>query len=155
MKRRLNLHLKENTIEKLKALALDSGIKDTRVYICKKLITPYGRRMDPELEHAKNPIPNKLLYSDSKNKTICEHIMLDEDEMNVLNKLIEYHYFTNPETGKPRYSVFVACLIHYQFDKKFKSDSVKPSREETDSIDVDLMNPDRFISHEGENWGGD
>lgn len=155
MKRRLNLHLKENTVDKLKTLAIDSGINDIRVYLCKKLIISYARRIDPNLEHARNPIPNKLLYADYKNKTICEHIMLEENEMESLNKLIEYHYFTNPETGKPRYSVFIACLIHYQYEKKFKTIPVASEKKTSEAIDIDLMNPERFMDHEGENWGGD
>ena len=145
MKRRLNLHLKENTMKMLHQLADDSGIKNIQVYICKKLIIPYSRRIDPNQEHAKNPIPNKLVYSD-ENKTICTHIMLDESEEEALKKLIEYHYFMNITTGKPRYSVFIACLIHYQYDKKFKQQSVVESIEPTSNeIDLDLMNPNRFF----------
>lgn len=155
MKRRLNLHLKENTVEKLKLLAEEAGFKDTRVYICKKLILPYSRRMAEQQDHAKNPIPNKLLHSDNQRKTITDHLMLDEDEMLALNKLIDYHYFNNPETGKPRYSVFIACLIHYQFDKKFKTSPVAENTSEPVN-NIDLMNPEKFFeNHDGENWGGD
>ena len=135
MMKRINLYLKKTTYEHLMELAAESGINNLRVYIVKKLITPYARRIDSAREHAANPIPNKLVFA-SQN-TVKDHIVINETELAMLQRLIYYHYFIDSRTGKPRYSLFIACLIEHAYSKKNsgKKSDLKSSTEEADYFD--------------------
>ena len=152
MRKRLDLHLKENTIRELSQLAEESDIKDSKVYLCRRLIKIYASRMVGD--HAKTPIKNKLLHKNYYLPTIRFTIWLNEEQAESLEKLIEYHYYMNPSTGKPQYSIFIACLIRHQWEKKFNVKTVK-TNPEVRRVNPDLLDPSKFPRHDNENWGGD
>lgn len=152
MKKRLDLHFKQNTITELKQLAEESGINDPKVYLCRRLIKIYASRMNGE--HSNNPIKNKLLRKNYSLPTIRFSIWLSDEEFENLLKLIDYHYYLNPQTGKPQYSIFLACLIRHRWEKKFNVETVK-TNPEVKKINPDLLDPSKFPRHDGENWGGD
>lgn len=152
MRRRLDLHLKSNTLTELNQLADESQFGDSKVYLCRRLIKIYASRMVGE--HAKTPIKNKLLHKNYNLQTIRYTIWLSDEEYDDLVKLIDYHYYTNPQTGKPQYSIFIACLIRHQWEKKFNTETVK-TNSEVKRINPDLLDPSKFPRHDNENWGGD
>lgn len=152
MKKRIDLHLKENTIRELKQLAEESQFSDTKVYLCRRLIKIYASRMVGD--HSKTPIKNKLLHKNYYLKTIRFTIWLTQEEHENLLKLIKYHYYENTQTGKPQYSIFIACLIRHHWEKKFNEKTVK-TNPEARRINPDLLDPSKFPRHDDENWGGD
>lgn len=120
-------------------LATETGINNVRVYITKKLIVAYGRRINPEKRFNPNPLPQKLLFEESFDKTISDHLMLDVDEYQLLMRLIDYNYFNDPVTGKAQISKFIACLIIHQYEKKFSEEKVKEIKRRKIDPDLDFF----------------
>lgn len=141
---RVNLRLKAATYKMLKELADESGIRDIRVYATRKLIIPYSRRIDSSREFAKSPIPNRLPVSSYKDQTIQEHLFLDKDEKEALDKLVYYNHFIG-DKGSLKTSLFMACLIYHQYDKKFGSEAKKPIESSNRDLNLDFLNPDRMF----------
>lgn len=154
MKNRLNLHFKQNTLTELEQLAQESDIKDSKVYLCKRLIKSYASKIREDQPHAANPIKNKLLHKNYDLKTIIYPIWMTDEELTNLKKLVEYHYYINPQTGKNQYSIFLACLIRHQWEKKFNEKTIEENPV-IRSINPNLLDPSKYPRHDGENWGGD
>lgn len=157
MKKRLNLHFKTNTLEELKQLAEESDIRDSKVYLCRRLIRLYANKVKPDEQFAKNPIKNHLLARNYCLTTKIFTIWLTDEEFEGLQKLIAYNNYIEPQTGKPQYSFFLACLIRHQWEKKFGQEqkgltNPKPKKP---TFNPDLLDPSKFASHSGEDWAGD
>lgn len=144
---RVSFYLKKTEFDKLITLSNGSGIKNWQVFMTQKLILPYARRMNPKYDHARTPLPQKL--QPNKAEKMPLHLMLTSGEKNQLDKLIQYHYFINPTTGKNMYSKFFACLIIQTYNNRF----VEEQHEDPESISsgIDLS----VLGHDDEDWSGE
>lgn len=154
--KRLNLRFKKNTIEELQKLAEESGIKNSKVYLCRRLIRLYANKVKPDEQMSKNPLINHLQPKNYVLPTEIFTIQLTDEEFECLRKLVIYNNYLVAQTGKPAYSLFLACLIRHQFEKKFghESKEITNPKPKKPTFNPDLLDPSKFVSHAGENWAG-
>lgn len=155
--KRLNLRFKKNTIEELQKLAEESGINNSKVYLCRRLIRLYANKVKPDEQLSKNPLVNHLQPKNYVLPTEIFTIQLSDEEFEQLKQLVIYNNYLINQTGKPAYSLFLACLIRHQWEKKFGQEqkgltNPKPKKP---TFNPDLLDPSKFVSHSGEDWAGD
>lgn len=158
-----NFTLRKYVYEKLLTIMVDNGFKVNKdnesgvvaVYITKKIIVDYGKRINQERflrgEKALDPIPQRLQPGPKENVTV--HIRLTEKENKYLDNLIEYHYFVDNE-NKKHYSKFLTSVILDKWHKreerlkKVSGEDEKAQKDSFDELDDIDLEPNT------ENWVG-
>lgn len=133
----INFTLRESSLMKLNVLAEEMNFKSLPVFITRRIIVPYYRRIDRNRFDrgliCKNPF-NETKLSKSKEKTSIVHVRLTQTEFSYLQDLMKYHNFID-ENNVPQYSRFLASAIARLWDDRDEeSPEEKPVVNNKDAI---------------------
>lgn len=134
----INFILKESSYKKLCVLAEEMNYKSIPVFVTKRIIVPYFRRIDRERFErgliCKNPF-NETKLSKGKEKTSVVHVRLTDTEFSYLMDLIKYHNFID-ENKIPQYSRFLASAIARLWDDRDESLPEQPVIEKKQAVNA-------------------
>lgn len=137
-----NFLLKESTYNKLLILAKEMNFQNISVFITRRIITPYYRRIDRERFEkgliAKEPLNDRKLVNHEE-KLVTVHVRLTKEENQGLMDLIKYHNFFGVN-DRPQFSSFLAAAIIRMWGDRDeeKHVNIDPKAEH---VDVSALNP--------------
>lgn len=158
-----NFTIRRARYDKLLVLMKDAGFKVENaeklssyiaVYITKKIIITYGRRIDKDRLikglGAIEPISQKLEPCEKDNVEV--HVRLTESENKYLDDLCTYHYFIDENSKKKLYSRFLSAVIMDKWHKREESIR-KANANGKASVESDLDNIS--LDPDTSNWLGE